>query len=85
MQIIYSPTFLRQYKKLKADVQSYAEKKELIFRQNPFDLRLKTHKLHGRLSDLWAFSVTNKIRIKFEFREEQSIIFHAVGDHDIYS
>ena len=65
MQIIYSPIFLRQYRKLELDIQKSAEMKEGIFRKNPFDTRLKTHKLHGRLSDLWAFSVTNKYRIVF--------------------
>lgn len=84
MQIIYSPIFLRQYRKLERDVQKSAEMKECIFRKNPFDNRLKTHKLHGRFSDLWAFSVTNKIRITFEFGEEQSFTFHTIGDHDIY-
>ena len=84
MQIIYSPIFLRQYKKLESDIQQHAESKEQIFRNNPFDMRLKTHKLHGRLSDLWAFSVTNKIRIAFEFEKNQSFTFHTIGDHDIY-
>ena len=83
MQVIYSPTFLRQYKKLEGDVQKRAEEKERIFRQNPFDTRLKTHKLHGRISNLWAFSITSKIRIVFEFGEAGSITFHAIGKHDI--
>ncbi len=84
MHIIYSPIFLRQYRKLERDIQLHAEEKEHIFRNNPFDTRLKTHKLHGRLSDLWAFSVTNKIRITFEFEKNQSFTFHTIGDHDIY-
>lgn len=84
MQIIYSPTFQRQYKKLERDIKQRAETKEYIFRENPFDARLETHKLHGRLSDLWSFSITRKIRITFEFGENQTVTFHEVGDHDIY-
>ncbi len=84
MQIIYSPKFLRQYRKLDRDIRHYAEIKESIFRKNPFDISLKTHKLHGRLSDLWSFSVTGKFRIVFEFGANQSVIFHTIGDHDIY-
>ena len=85
MQIIYSPTFLRQYKKLEQDVRRASEKKECIFRENPHDTRLKTHKLHGRLENLWAFSITVKIRVVFEFAEEGTVIFHAIGPHDIYA
>mgnify|MGYP001611951755 CR=1 FL=1 len=84
MQIIYSPKFLRQYRKLERDIRHHAEAKEHIFRGNPFDERLNTHKLHGRLSDLWAFSVTTKFRIAFEFGKNQSVTFHTIGDHDIY-
>ncbi len=84
MQITYSPTFRRQYKKLERDIQERAEAREKIFRQNPFDARLETHKLHGRLSDLWSFSITKKVRITFEFGESQTVTFHEVGDHSIY-
>jgi len=63
--IIYSPTFLKQYRKLTKEIQRVAEEKEGIFRAEPFDSRLKAHKLHGRLLGLWAFSITGKIRIIF--------------------
>lgn len=43
-----SPHFNKQYKKLPQEIKEQAKKKEKIFRQNPFDSRLKTHKLHGR-------------------------------------
>jgi mRNA-degrading endonuclease YafQ of YafQ-DinJ toxin-antitoxin module len=84
MRIIYSPHFVRQYKKLERDIQAAAEEKEKIFLENPFDIHLKTHKLHGRLSNLWAFWVTRKVRLTFEFGEENSVIFHTIGTHDIY-
>jgi mRNA-degrading endonuclease YafQ of YafQ-DinJ toxin-antitoxin module len=84
MQIIYSPTFRKQYRHLTREAEALAEEKEAVFRNNPFDARLKTHKLHGRLSDLWSFSLNMKLRIVFEFGEKQSVIFHAIGPHDIY-
>jgi mRNA-degrading endonuclease YafQ of YafQ-DinJ toxin-antitoxin module len=70
MEIFYSSKFLREYKKLSIDIKRSAEKTEKIFRQNPYDPRLKTHKLTGPLNDFWAFSVTHSYRI---------------GSHDIYS
>jgi addiction module RelE/StbE family toxin len=84
MKILYSPQFARKYKKLPKEVKEEAEKKEVIFRKNPFDKSLKTHKLHGRLKDLWAFSISQDYRIIFEFGENDTVYFHTVGDHKIY-
>lgn len=85
MEIIYSSKFAREYKKLPNSIKNIAEKQENIFRQNPFDSKLKTHKLKGRLSGFLSFSVGHKYRIIFEFSKDKNIIyFHSVGDHDIY-
>lgn len=84
MRIIYSPKFLKQYRRLPKEVKAIAEAKEIIFRTDYFDKRLKTHKLHGRLNNLRAFSLNSKYRIVFEICEDKSVVFHAVGSHDIY-
>ena len=60
------------------------EKKEPVFRKNPFDESLRTHKLSGRLVGLWAFSINYKYRIIFEFGTAQTVYFHEVGDHAVY-
>lgn len=84
MKIYYSSKFAREYKNLPLNVKQKAEKKEKIFRKDPFDKRLETHKLSGRLKDFWAFSIDRKYRIIFEFADEKTIWFHFVGDHSIY-
>lgn len=84
MEIIYSPKFRREYKKLPKNVKLTAEKKEAVFRKNPFHASLDTHKLHGRLREFWSFSIGLKYRIVFEFGEKDVVYFHSVGDHDIY-
>jgi mRNA-degrading endonuclease YafQ of YafQ-DinJ toxin-antitoxin module len=84
MQIIYSPKFSRQYKKLSEEIRRRAKEKEVIFRIDPADNRLKTHKLNGKLSDFWAFSVDYRIRIMFEFQDQNTVIFHDIDDHDMY-
>ena len=61
-----------------------AEKKEVIFRNNPFEARLKTHKLSGKLKDYYSFSVDYQTRIIFEIRNKNTIWFHYVGTHEIY-
>lgn len=85
MLIIYSSKFIREYKKVPATIKVIAEKQEIIFRKSPFDTRLKTHKLKGRLSGFLSFSIGPKYRIIFELaQDKKTAYFHSVGDHDIY-
>jgi len=84
MEIRYSPKFGRQYKSLPKEVKIRAEKREAIFRKNPFDPRLKTHKLHGSQEGFMSFSVDYSYRIIFEFTDSNIVIFYEIGTHDIY-
>ncbi len=84
MKIIYSSKFARQYRKLPFGIKLKAEKRELIFRNNPRDPRLKTHKLKGMLSDFFAFSVDFQYRIIFEFKDSGVVWFHSIGTHELY-
>mgnify|MGYP001586412049 CR=1 FL=1 len=85
MKIIYSSKFAREYKKLPDSVKDIGEEQEEIFRVNPFDPKLKTHKLQGKLRGFLSFSIGYKYRIIFEFAKKEDVVyFHSVGDHDIY-
>ncbi len=85
MEIIYTSKFGREYKKLSLNIKKMAEAKEKIFRNDPFDPALKTHKLHGKLKEFYSFSIDYKYRIIFEISENKNIFyFHSVSDHDIY-
>lgn len=85
MEVLYSSKFAREYRKLPAAVKVLAEEQEMLFRKNPFDPKLKTHKLKGRLDGFLSFSIGYKYRIIFEFgKNKKNVYFHSVGDHDIY-
>ena len=84
MDIFYSSHFARSYKKLPKSIKDIAEEREKIFRKNWQDPLLNTHKLKGKFSRLYAFSINNKYRIIFETINENTFHFHEVGDHDIY-
>ena len=84
MRVLYHPKFVREYKKLPNNIKDQAEEKEKIFRDNPFDPRLKIHKLKGPLSGFWVFSINHKYRIIFDFADINTVHFYSVGDHDIY-
>lgn len=63
----FTPHFLRAFQGLPLSIQRLAKKKDLWFRDNPFDSRLHTHKLKGELLGAWAYSVSYKYRVLFRF------------------
>lgn len=85
MDILVLPKFVRQYKKLSPEIKKIAVEKEKIFRKNPFDPRLKTHKLLGSLHGFWSFSITYNYRIIFDFGARETVRFYMIGDHDVYN
>ena len=84
MQIFYSPTFRKRYKKLPIEIRIQAQKKEELFRKHPFAFSLDTHKLHGRMNGLHAFSISDNYRIVFEFISKNIVRFHTIGTHEVY-
>ncbi len=84
MNIEYSSEFLKHYKKLPFEIKQLAEKKVEIFKANPFDIRLRTHKLSGSLAGKWSFSVNYKYRILFAFIDHSNVKFYLIGGHEVY-
>ena len=77
--------FDKHYRKLPKRVKEEAKKKEHTFRDNPFDPTLRTHKLHGKEKDAFAFWINYSYRTKFIFLDEETVLFLDIGTHDIYS
>lgn len=58
-----------------------------VLAENPFEPRLKTHKLRGQLEGLWASWVEVDCRIIFAFEpdpagSDELIILVDIGSHD---
>lgn len=60
--------------------------RENIFKENPFNPILKTHKLQGKYKDYLSFSVGNSYRIMFQFLNtaRTKAVFINIGNHEIY-
>ncbi len=84
MIIKVSSKFEKEYTHLSKRIKEKAKEKETIFRQNPFDSQLKTHKLSGKDKNCWAFYITRSYRIKFSFLSNKEILFLEIGSHSIY-
>lgn len=84
MTIHYTSRFTKDFKSLSREKQELASRREIYFRKDPFDSRLKTHKLFGALKGYWAFSLTYSDRVLFRFIKKDETIFYKIGSHDIY-
>lgn len=85
VEVAFSSPFRRAFRKIVKGKPSLEEAfwaRVAIFVEDPYDGRLRTHKLSGRLRDLWSFSVSYDIRVVFSFVEGNRAIFEDIGDHD---
>ena len=76
--------FEKSFRHLPVEIQGLAVKKDLLFRQDAFALRLRTHKLRGELEGYWAYSVNGHYRVLFRFLNENEVVYYDIGTHDIY-
>ena len=81
MKIDFSSNFLKKSKKLTKKEKVVLSEKIEIFRKDPFDPRLKTHPLKGRLKGMYSFSLTYSKRTTFVFVGKNKILFINVGSH----
>jgi hypothetical protein len=79
--------FWKQFNALPASQQASARAAFQIFKLDPFDPRLRTHKIH-RLSAVFsrtvhAVVIEGDLRSAF-FLDGETIVSFAIGTHDIY-
>jgi addiction module RelE/StbE family toxin len=84
-EVAFSLSFQRAFKRrIKGNSALEArfwERLEL-FQNNPFDQKLRTHKLSGQLKDLWSFSIQYDLRVVFSFLEGDRALFVDIGTHE---
>ncbi|MBI3274218.1 MAG: type II toxin-antitoxin system RelE/ParE family toxin [Candidatus Colwellbacteria bacterium] len=84
MVILFKPAFIRQYKNLDSQLKEEVKEKIDLFKNPKKHKQLKVHKLTGRLSSRYSFSVNYKFRIVFSYASKNSVVLLAIGDHNIY-
>jgi addiction module RelE/StbE family toxin len=86
IELVWDEGFKRSYKKRISNNQLLKKKFwEAIdlFIEQPFDPKLKTHKLSGKLDGLWAFSVAYDSRVVFKFIQDNNCaLLIDIGTHD---
>ncbi len=84
MVINFKPSFVREFKKLPSELQEEVLERIELLKKVANHKKLKVHKLKGRLSDFYSFSVTYSHRIVFSYESKTEVVFLAIGDHDVY-
>jgi mRNA-degrading endonuclease YafQ of YafQ-DinJ toxin-antitoxin module len=77
------PSFHRAYRKLSRENQERVNAALKIFLMNPFDPRLRNHKLAGKRGDLHTMSAGYDLRIIYREKDGHTVIFFVnAGTHD---
>ncbi len=85
IKIVWDQGFKRIYQKMiknNVDLRRKFWVTMELFSRTPFDRRLRTHKLSGKLEGLWAFSVSYDCRVIFKFLNGDEILLIDIGGHN---
>ena len=87
MELVWDASFKRAYRKRIAPNKHLAgrfEEAMALFVLDPFEPRLRTHKLTGKLHGYWAFSVEQDCRVLFLFIKgsKRKVLLIDIGSHD---
>ncbi len=82
IEVVLTDEFVKRYQKLPLAIQKRSEKREMLFRQNPFHPTLHTEKLEPKGGQVWSFRVDIKYRIIFRFINGKTVLFLTIGPHD---
>ena len=85
MEVLFKPTFVLQFNRLEFALQEEVLEKIEFFQNTENHEKLKVHRLKGRLSGRYSFSVNFKTRIVFSYVSKKEVVLLAVGDNDVYS
>jgi len=86
MEVSFSKSFKKAFKKRLSSntLENEFWNRLELFTIDPFDPKLKTHKLSGKLKGLWSFSLEYNIRIVFFFTTDKpkKAVLVEIGTHE---
>lgn len=65
------------------DLEVITDKKIALFLNNPSDTRLDNHPLTKTMGGKWAFSITDDVRIVYQWLSRTTVRFLEIGPHTI--
>jgi addiction module RelE/StbE family toxin len=81
MRVTTTKKFDKQFKKQPQKIQKEFAKRIELFLVDIHSPILNTHKLSGKLQDLWSFNVSGDIRVVFDKSFGEIVVLEAIGSH----
>lgn len=81
MIIETTKNFDKQYSKLNEKTKALFKNRITIFKDNPFDSRLRNHALKGRYLGYRSIDITGDVRALYTVKGNIIIIFGFIGSH----
>ena len=86
MKVTTTKKFDKQFKKQSPKVQKEFANRISLFLDDIHNPILNTHKLSGKLKELWSFNVSGDIRVIFDKSFPDMVVLEAIGSHsELYS
>jgi mRNA interferase YafQ len=85
LKLLWDAGFKKAYKnKVENSVRlkNKFEQAITLFVSNPYNPKLRTHKLSGVLDGSWSFSIDYDCRVIFDFIDEKTVLLIDIGTHD---
>ena len=81
MQLQFTKTFQKQYKKLPVKFQKASDTRLTIFSQDSTTPTLRVHPLSGNYAGYWSMSVSGDLRAIYKKVGGDLIVFALIGTH----
>ena len=81
MEIGYSRTFTKSFKRFPRTLQQRIVVREKIFRNDRRNPLLKDHALAGEFEGCSSYSITGDVRVIYRFIDLNKVVFLDVGTH----
>lgn len=86
MRIVTDRKFDKNFKKQPLKIKTEFKKRINLFIEDVNNPLLNTHKLSGKLKDLWSFNLSGDMRVIFDKSQKDVIILVDIGSHsELYS
>jgi len=81
MELQFTRTFKKQFKKIPASVQVSFTKRLELFVEDSTSPVLRVHPLQGKYAGYWSMNVTGDVRALYRKDGERVIVFALIGTH----
>lgn len=77
----FTKDFKKSLQKRDKFIQKKVSERIGIFRQDPFNILLNNHRLHGEYEGYSSIDITGDFRAIFKYLTDDQVVFYYIGTH----